>query len=260
MQNSNIKPNKVNTILGWTIGLFFLLFGILLLFSAFLSGVIIILAALSVFPLFWRMMYKKWNFTLAKKYKIILFVGLLLFSTQTFHPNNNRNSQQVQSTVVPTGIPTVASNDTMAPEDKMKIVSLLQQNLNHFKQIWQDGNTALGTTQYPNAEAGLEALNDPSTDASKFSEFKQKENPALDNSYVDTIKQVNPLITTSNTTDKVSTWSDGQSKLTADMSQWVNDATGWQISSVSTTTLNADANVVNHDFVILQNDIQAINN
>lgn len=154
--------------------------------------------------------------------------------------------------------PTPTAIPSLSVYQKTQIVTIITANTNHFKQLWSDGQTALGTTQYADAYAGLDAINDPSSNASKFSQYKQTENPANDNSMNTALQQADKYYPSNVSDDALNTWRLDMITLSSDMGLWVNDATSWQISEIPTSQLNNDAQTVNKDFSTVEKDVQAI--
>ncbi len=88
--------NKLNasTILGWTFGTIFLLWGFFKLFSNPVIGTLGISLGLIIFPPFWNEVRSKWNFALSNKYKALLFLVLFIV---TIVVNGQSNSEQSAS-------------------------------------------------------------------------------------------------------------------------------------------------------------------
>ena len=93
--------------------------------------------------------------------------------------SETRNIRQISS---PTPAP--ISNSSLIPESKptatpgkvtaetlTKAAEILATNTEHYAQLLKEGKAILGTQAYPSAYAGLAALDDPNSRASKFSKF-----------------------------------------------------------------------------------------
>jgi energy-coupling factor transporter transmembrane protein EcfT len=164
--------------------------------------------------------------------------------------------KKTKNTPTPTATPTPIP--TLSVSEKTQVVAVITANTNHFKQLWNDGLAALGTTQY-DAYDGLDALNDPNSNAYKFSQYQQKENPANDNSMNDALTQADKFYPSNVSDDALNNWRMDMIQLSSDMGLWVNDATSWQIKQASTSKLDSDEQTVEKDFSTVQQDIQAIN-
>lgn len=189
----------------------------------------------------------------------ILFVIAVILTPSTTELSSNTNNKKPTQVPVAKATSTPEPSVTLTPEQKAQVVAIITKNTDHFKQLWQDGKNALGTTQYANANEGLVALNDPTSNASKFSEYKQKENPANDNSMNDALQQADKYYPSNASDDKLNTWRIDMIQLSSDMGVWVDKATSWQISEIPTSELNSAEQTVNDDFVTVEKDIQAIN-
>ncbi len=100
MEQETSRKIGLRTILGWVIGISFIIGGILLLFTNPIKGLFIIFAGLAVFPPFWVNVKKKWNFELSGVLKLILFFILLVISSG-FSANKD-SSPEKESTQQPT--------------------------------------------------------------------------------------------------------------------------------------------------------------
>lgn len=147
---------------------------------------------------------------------------------------------------------------TSSAPDKVKVAAILSVSVDHYAQLFASGKAALGTTQYPNASAGLKAFDDPNSAASKFSNFRKSDNLQNDLSYLDAFKQADSYYTAANEPDAIGTWRDDMTNLTGDLYKWVDDAASWQISEISSAQLKADEQKVNADFAAAKSDVAAI--
>jgi hypothetical protein len=170
------------------------------------------------------------------------------------------------STPKPTGTPSIYTTQgptimptpvSLTASQKTQIQSILTDNLNHYKQIWQHGKDALGTTQYDDAWAGIEAFDDPNSAASKFRDWRQKEEPERDLSYYGAYDQAKAIYKDTSY-DALDAWQYCAYGVVVDMVIWVKDAAAWQVKSITTTQLNNDAKTVNNDFVNVEKAIQDI--
>ena len=161
------------------------------------------------------------------------------------------------ATQVPTQKPTQPPT-SLSTAQKVQVTAIITANTNHFKKLWSDGKLALGTTQYANSYEGLAAIDDPSSSASKFSQYKQTENPANDNTMNDAFTQADKYYPDSVSDDNLNTWRIDMIQLSSDMGVWVDKATSWQISEISSNELASAESAVNSDFSKIEKDIQVI--
>jgi hypothetical protein len=98
----------------------------------------------------------------------IVFMILLVATTPQQQMNSASTNTQLAAT-----IPSTPNNDQPAPPaDNIKATQILSENTNYYAQLFATGKAALGTTQYADAFAGLDAFNDPNSAASKFGVFR----------------------------------------------------------------------------------------
>ncbi len=131
-----------------------------------------------------------------------------------------------------------------------------------YTKAYDDGKVALGTHQYTDASAGLQALMVPGSAASNFSAW-HKTWTVYEPSFYDSIvkayttgsdcyygsKQTEP--------DALANWRDDMVQLDSDITTWGTDATDWQISAKSSTVLKQDEANVNADIAMVQKDLDA---
>lgn len=131
--------------------------------------------------------------------------------------------------------------------EKSAVRSILLGSANHYASLLAQGRQALGTTQYPNSQAGLAAFSDPNSAASKFSAYQKHVNPANDLSSLQAFKKADSYFTAANEPAAISQWQNDMSNAQGDLGTWVQDAVSWQIKEISTTKLQADLAKVEKD-------------
>ena len=67
----------------------------------------------------------------------------------------------------------------LSAADKAAVRSIFLGSVNHYASLLAQGQQILGTTQYPNAQAGLAAFSDPNSAASRFSAYQKNHNPPV---------------------------------------------------------------------------------
>ena len=117
----------------------------------------------------------------------------------------------------------------------------------HYAAELAAGKEALGSTQYPNAYAGLAALKEPNSAASKFSAFRKHSNIENDLSYEAAFKRADHIFTAANEPQAMEAWRNAMERAWSAFIPWVNDGASWQIGSVSTSKLQADEAAIQAD-------------
>jgi hypothetical protein len=142
--------------------------------------------------------------------------------------------------------------------DVAHVKAYLSAGTEYYVKLFQQGQQALGTTQYADAYAGVAALDDPSSAASVWSRFNSTFS-STDHSGAATqaYNQASDLYTAANvdTSSAVNDWNDDINQAESDIGPWVRDATSWQISSISTAQLNSDAQTFQQDIARAKADI-----
>lgn len=128
----------------------------------------------------------------------------------------------------------------LTSSQEAEVRGILLANLSHYAQLLSRGQEALGTTQYPNAQAGLNAFNDTNSAANRFSMFQKDANVYGSASYVDAFNRADRFFTAANEPQALTNWEDDTGTVQGDLAQWINDAISWQISEVQTSVLQAD--------------------
>lgn len=123
--------------------------------------------------------------------------------------------------------------------DKAHVRQILTASVDHYTSLLSLGEQALGSTQYADAKAGLAALNDPNSAASRFSACRKKSNPEGDLSFLNAFKKADNYYTAANEPKAISTWRDDMNDASVALNEWVNIAVGWQIREHTTLQLQA---------------------
>src|ERR1700686_3322578 len=77
-----------------------------------------------------------------------------------------------------------ASVVRLTTSQKAQVQTILTGNLTHYQSAFTAGKQALGTTQYADGQAGLQAMNDPNSSASKFRDWRHSSGVEQDVSYL----------------------------------------------------------------------------
>lgn len=127
---------------------------------------------------------------------------------------------------------------------RSQVRSILLESVAHYEAEFAAGKEALGSTQYPNAYAGLAALKEPNSAASKFSTFRKHSNIENDLSYQSAFERADHIFTAANEPHAMEAWRNAMERAWSAIIPWVNDAVSWQIGSVSTSKLQSDEGAI----------------
>ena len=141
---------------------------------------------------------------------------------------------------------------------KAKVAAILSASVAHYAKLLRQGMTILGNTPYPDATAGLAAMNDPKSAAARFRDYRKHPGPETDTSSEDAFGRADRFFTADNEPKAMTTWREDMLQAQSDLSIWVNVAVDWQIRSKSTAQLRAAENKVLHDLQSARRDIAAI--
>jgi hypothetical protein len=165
----------------------------------------------------------------------------------------------------PIATPTQTSKPTSTPSthklsasQKQQVSADLNAGLAHYVDAWHQGQQILGTTQYVDANAGLSAMDDPNSAASKFSAWRKTSGIEQDvNTYLNAFKSADAFYSADTEPQAISSYEDDMGALQADISTWVTDAVGWQIHTTDNPTMTQDVKTINTDISQVQADITA---
>jgi hypothetical protein len=128
-----------------------------------------------------------------------------------------------------------------------------------YAQLLQQGQAALGTTQYPNAQAALAEENNPSSAAAKWSKFNSMAT-STDYSVPHITQPYNQAsnLYASNAPDALSSWMNDMQQTDSDFHAWTQQATKWLDSEITTSQLNTSAQTFQKDLSTARSDITQI--
>lgn len=193
-------------------------------------------------------------------------VGVVSFATA---PSNQVNvvvtrtstpTATARSTARPTASAPAAtpSSEKLSASQKQQVLSDLNSGLSYYVNTWHQGQQILGTTQYTDASAGLAAMSDPNSAASRFSAWRQSTKIEQDvSTYIDAYNKSDAFYNAGNEPQALSDYLNDMGTLQADISQWVTDAVGWQIQTTDNATMAQDVQTINTDIAQVQSDITA---
>lgn len=172
-------------------------------------------------------------------------------------PENVDNQSSVNSTTDQQANP-AETTPTQATVDKAQAVSYLNDGIDYYVELFQQAQQALGSTRYADACAGLAALDDSNSAASVWTGFSSKFASSDYSSAVTTAyNQASDLYTAAgvDTPSAVGDWNYDINQAYSDIGLWVGDATGWQISSVTTAQLTGDTQAFQRDIASAKADV-----
>ncbi len=182
---------------------------------------------------------------------VLGFVLLLIIGL-----NTPQSIKQVHQSV-PVQNPVVVA--TSSTQNKQRVVAILSASTDHYSSLLTAGKAALGTTQYADANAGVKALNDPSSAASQFGSFRT--NTCLKNdpgaNAISAYQEADNLYSGTSPA-ALSNWSEDINNVASDICLWAGDAVSWQIKEKSTAKLHTDEQKITNDLAKAQADTKQI--
>ncbi len=229
-----------------------------LLFVASVIGLILSFAK----PELFKLIPRSRDFLIAAM--IVTFLGYAFtrpLSSSVIEPP----TQSVAQTVVesPATTTSAANQTASAPNScAQAIFTSFPKVTAAYAKAYKDGKDALGTSQYPNGSAGLQALTVPGSAASLFSGWHKAwaaYEPSFYDSIVKAYTAASDCYSSINQTepDTLATWRDDMAQLDSDLNIWGSDATQWQISATPTAQLMKDESNVDSDFSLVQKDLDS---
>lgn len=170
----------------------------------------------------------------------------------------------ISATVTPTQPPTplvpiFTPKGLLAPQtDRDTAAAILNQSIDHYRHVLAQGQAILGTTQYPDAVAGIAAIEgDPNSPAARFKTWHNP-NPETDFSWQAAFKQADAHFNADNEPPSISTWRDDIAQAVTDLGEWTRVADSWQIREKTQADLNAAAAKITEDLGKAAHDAQAV--
>lgn len=157
-----------------------------------------------------------------------------------------------------TSVPSAPSAASAAP-DRAGAAAILKANADHYRQVFHQGQTIVGRTQYPDGMTGLQAMSDPSSPAARFRDYRKNPDPERDLTYMKAFKDADSKFTADNEpTALISKWQDDAAAAQVAISNWVQVATSYQIRAKSQADLDTAAATVERALVAADGDADAI--
>jgi hypothetical protein len=165
------------------------------------------------------------------------------------------------SALTPAASATPASAATarmLSAAEISQVQSILTASLKHYQDAFAAGRKALGTTQYVDAVAGIAAMDEPTSSAARFRDWRTSSQIDQDISYLDAFDQAEALYAPGSGPAALQDWQNDMGDLTGDIGQWVALAVSWQINQVSDADLVDAAKAVTDAFALVQADVSAV--
>lgn len=158
-----------------------------------------------------------------------------------------------------TGALLAPTSHTLAPvADRNAAYTILTASVAHYRQVFAQGRQVIGTTQYPDGQTGLAAMDDPTSAAARFRDWRASTKIEQDLSSQTAFAQADKNFTADNEPPSISTWQDDMGNLSSDIIKWVDVATSYQISSASQADLDQAAAKVTADLTKANADAAAV--
>lgn len=139
---------------------------------------------------------------------------------------------------------------------KGQVRAILTSATDHYAGLLSQGKAALGTVRYANAFAGLQAMNDPTSAAAQFRDWRSSSNAEGDiETYQEAFGKADSYFTAATEPDAISTWRTDVAQAQSDLTSWINVGVSWQISEKSSNDLAVAENMVTTDLAKARADI-----
>ena len=153
----------------------------------------------------------------------------------------------------PTVVPTPVAKLTADEIDQVR--TILTARIKHYQDAMAAGKKALGTTQYADAFEGLAAMDDLTSNAAKFRDWRSGSQIEQDISYLDAFREADAFYNADNEPAAIGDWEFDMGDLTTAINQWIQTAVSWQISEVTDAELAAADAAVTDAFKVVQADV-----
>lgn len=186
-----------------------------------------------------------------------IVIGLILLAAFAPATPAKKTADKTTTNTKATTKPAVS---TVSPAERTaKAVSTLQAGTDFYSQLFKQGQTALGTTQYPNAQAALADENNPSSPAAKWAKF----NSTLTSTDYTMPHITQPYNNASNLYSDsapaaIGNWNADMQQVDTDLHEWARQATNWLDSEITTAQLNTYTQTFQKDLTAAHNDVNQL--
>lgn len=188
----------------------------------------------------------------------LTFVSMVIASA-TMPPDATTKSVAKNPPVtIPTKAqPAAATPPTISADQRTQLAKGLTDSISFYQGLLSQGQQILGTTPYSSAYDGLAALNDPNSMASKWSTFSQT---ATSTDYFHSHAQpaYNDAVNaygSSQYPTSLDDWLNDMNQAESDFHAWVQQATSWTDSEITSDKLATYANTFQQDLTKAQGDV-----
>ena len=162
----------------------------------------------------WR---RRWPWIVLAGFIVLMVIGTL------DQPNTPAPAAAVPPPAAPAAAaPAPAVSSVASVADRQAAYAALTANVEHYRQIFQQGQAIVAATHYPDAMTGLAEMQDPTSAAARFAAYRQNPNPTADISLQDAFTQADSHFTADNEPQSISTWRDDVSTAQSDIGGWID--------------------------------------
>jgi hypothetical protein len=180
-------------------------------------------------------------------------------TTTTTPPTTTASSSSAPPTTTTTTTTTTTSAAPVASaQDRAAAAAILTASDQHYRDMFHQGQSIIGHTQYADAFAGLAAMDDPNSAAARFRDYRQNPGPERDLSCDDAFSQADAHFTAATEPQAISTWRDDLTPMTFDLIKWVSAVPDYQIRTKTQADVDALAAKVEQDLAKLDADAGAV--
>lgn len=144
----------------------------------------------------------------------LLFLGLVVCSQSASPFGAVRSSPPIAMATAST---TVALPAAASPADREDAVAVLAANITHYRNVFAQGHAIIDHTQYASAAEVWMAMEDPSSAAARFQDYRHNFNPELDRSFLDAFRRADRHFTVDNEPRAIRDWVDDMTFLHEDL-------------------------------------------
>ena len=140
----------------------------------------------------------------------------------------------------PSPAPSPASTATpnkLTSAQVAQVKKILGDSLKRYRTNLAAGKAALGTTQYADAGEAVTAFYDPTSDASKFRDWRSSSQAQYDVSFSDAFSEADDFYNADNEPAAIGDWRDDMSDVQWAGSDWIEVAVSWKIREATTYEL-----------------------
>jgi hypothetical protein len=190
----------------------------------------------------------------------ILAVFALIAALGAALHSGNTNATAAPHTAAPTATNSSTAANPLAPASaRTKAAAVLNNAIDHYASEFATGRAIVGTTRYADANAGLAALDDPNSAASKFSAWRTSTRIEQDvTTYQDAFTQADAGFNPADEPAAMGRWRDDTATVQSDINAWIQAAVGYQISAATQSDLDAAAAKVAADLKTAHADVTLV--